>query len=538
MAIVGYDFSQKNFNVTLSEAESNGDVMNGSDMLKRSKDTAAMVPYWDLTDTIVDGIEALRKAETKYLPKFESEDDDTYDMRLSLTKFTNVYRDIIETLASKPFEEEITLVDDDEITPPAEIAELVEDVDGEGSTLTEFGNQVFFNGINSAIHWIMVDYPTNDDPAKKPKTKAQQKAAGIRPYWSHVIGRNVLSVQTKKIGGKTHFTYMKILEPQSEGYDGSIADHVRIFKRDEFGIVTWELWRKVHHDAQTVHQKFVRVEFGTLSIAVIPLVPFITGRREGRTFKILPAMQDAADLSRELYLQESGLKYAKTVSAYSMLVGKGVKPEKKGDKIVPLQIGPMKVLYAPPNAQGQNGEWGFIQPDPAVLTFLKTDIKETIQDLRELGKQPLTAQSGNLTVITTAVAAGKAKSAVGAWAFGLQNALENALVITMLWLGQKPGEKYDPAVDVYTEFDDVLDDGKDLDALGKARESGDLSRKTYWGELKRRRVLSPDFDPDKETEALLKETPGEDGGERDLPPPDDPAIEPGNVQPNPQPEKE
>jgi hypothetical protein len=521
-------------NAAISQAEINGNVKSGTELLTRSSDIASMMLYWDLTDTIIDGIVTLRENSTKYLPKFAGEDKDVYEMRLGLTKFTNVYRDIIESLSSKPFEEQVTLIDTDKIQPHEEIKKLIEDIDGDGANLTEFASQTFFNGIKSAIDWIFVDFPINDDETTKPKNQAEFKAAGLRPYWSHVIARNVIVAKTTFVGGKSMLSFMRILEPMTDNGDGIPADHVRVFQRDNQGNINWELWKKVLHHANLTEQKFVLVQSGVLSINVIPLVPFITGRREGRTFKFLPALQDAADLSLELYLQESGLKYAKTVSAYAMLVGEGVKPEKEGGKIVPLNIGPMKVLYAPPNAQGQNGTWKFIQPEASVLTFLKEDIKETKEDLRELGRQPLTAQSSNLTTISAAAASGKAKSAVSAWALGLKNALENALGVTMLWFGQEPGDGvtgYKPEVDVYTEFDDVLDDGKDLTALKDARTGGDLSRKTYWLELKRRRVLSAEFDAEKEKIALLDDVPGEDGGINDnLPPKRNPEIQPGKAE--------
>jgi hypothetical protein len=148
------------------------------------------------------------------------------------------------------------------------------------------------------------------------------------------------------------------------------------------------------------------------------------------------------------------------------------------------------------------------------MEFLQKKNNETKQDLRELGRQPLTAQSGNLTVITTAVAAGKARSAVGAWALQLKDAIENALVITAKWLKK---DDYDPEINVYTDFDNFADGGADLAELGSARRAGDLSQETYWYELRRRKVLSPEFNAEKEREKLLEEIPG-DG---DLENPDD-----------------
>ena len=123
--------------------------------------------------------------------------------------------------------------------------------------------------------------------------------------------------------------------------------------------------------------------------------------------------------------------------------------------------------------------------------------------MRELGRQPLTAMSTQLTTVTTSIAAGKAKSAVTAWSYGLKDALENALLITMKWMGID----YEPEINVYTGFDNVLDDGSDIEELGKARERGDISVETYWDELKRRKILSPEFDIEEERKRLLDEIP-------------------------------
>jgi hypothetical protein len=169
------------------------------------------------------------------------------------------------------------------------------------------------------------------------------------------------------------------------------------------------------------------------------------------------------------------------------------------------------VLYGVPDGAGGAGEWKFIEPTANSMEFLKKSIDSTKQDLRELGRQPLTALSSQLTTVTTSIAAGKAKSAVTAWALGLKDALENALLITMKWMNVQ----YEPEVNVYTGFDNVMDDGSDLEALGKARERGDLSQETYWAELKRRKVLSPEFKAEDEFKRILNEMPS---GETDIMP--------------------
>lgn len=474
---------------------------------ERDSDSNWMLDYWDLADDIVEGYKAIKARGTRYLPKFADEQQMDYDTRLHHTKFTNVFRDIIESLAAKPFEEEITLVVEKDATTheekplPDNIAEFGEDVDGAGNNLTSFAATTFFNGIGSAIDWIYVDYPKVD--ATIIKTQADMKASGIRPFWSHVLGRNVLSAKSQVINGKETLVYMRILEPGT-------PNHIRLFERADDGTITFGLFEeKISADGKK--KTYILIDNGVITIGVIPLVPFITGRRDGRTFKFFPPMRDAADLQIELYQQESGLKFAKTMTAYPMLAANGMNPDVDATGAPKrLAVGPNKVLWSKRDGAGNFGTWSYVSPDAACLTFLKEDIKETMDQLRELGRQPLTAQSGNLTVITTAFAAGKSRTAVGAWALRLQNALENAMLLTCLWLGIKDSD-YEPEIEIFDDFDDfTTDQASDLSALQFARTNKDLSHKNYLRELKRRNTLRPDLDDDENAAQLLEEVPNLD----------------------------
>ena len=495
-------------------------TVEADEIMRRAPDIAAMVPYWDMTDDIVEGYDAVKNAGKKYLPQFVDEEKEDYDLRLELTKFTNVYRDIVEGLAAKPFEEEITFIEGDGKKTPEELKEFAENVDGAGNNMTVFASLTMFNGVNSAIDWLFVDYPTVDK--ERIKTKADQKQAGIRPFWSHVLGRNILEAKTRIVNGKQVLSYIRIFEPGV-----TQADCVRVFQLGDDNKVVWELYKKIPNK-----KKFVLVNGGTLSIPVIPLVPFITGRRDGVTFKIFPAMRDAADLQIKLYQSESALEYISNLAGYPMLAANGMRPEMMADGKTPkkLKRGPSRVLWGIPDGNGNAGSWTYVEPSAQSMEFLEKKNTNTKQDLRELGRQPLTANSGNLTVITTAYAAGKSKSAVSAWALALKDTLENAFMITCMYMGITD---YEPEINVYTEFDEFMDGNSDVEALGKARENGDLSQETYWSELKRRKVLSPEFDAEDERKRLLEEVPADDtnldiNSDDDL----DPNATPGNVSRN------
>lgn len=451
-----------------------------------ASDILTMVPYWQKVTDILGGLDYIRMGREDYLPKFPKEEEEDYKFRLSLSKFTNIYRDVLEGLATKPFEEEITLIGGKSI--PREISNFIENVDGSGTHLSQFSALTFFNGINYALDWIFIDYPITDN---KILNQAEARKMGIKPFWSHVLAKNVLVVKTEIVGSEEVLSYIKIREPAILLEE----EKIRVFERDG-DLVTW-----------TVYKEGLIVDTGVLSIPVIPLVPFITGRRDGKTWKFFPVMQDAADLQITLYQNETQLEYVKTLAGYPMLAANGMRPEKKANgEPKPVAIGPGRIMYGLPDGAGNHGEWKFIEPSANSLEFLKKDIAQTKQDLRELGRQPLTALSTQLTTTTTSIAAGKARSAVTAWALSLKDTLENALVITAMFMNIS----YEPEVNVYTGFDNVLDDGSDLDTLNAARDRGDLSQETYLFELKRRKVLSPEFKYEDEVKRILNEIPSEE----------------------------
>ena len=475
------------------------------DLLERTPDIEAMVPYWDMVTDIIEGEEAIKNGGIKYLPKFPDENDRDYDFRLSVGKFTNIYRDTLEGLATKPFQDEVTVVGE---STDSEIKAFTEDVDGCGNNLSTFAALTFFNGINYAIDWIFIDYPTVENGSSL--SIAQAKARNLRPYWRHILAKNVLQVNSYMKGSKEIISYFRYQEPSY----GNEPIRVRVYQ-EEYDIdgnkhIMWHLYEKL--DKPTPDgDELKEIANGEMSIDFIPVVPFITGRRDGNRFKFYPAMKDAATLQISLYRDESALQYIKTLACYPMLATDGIKPKTDG-KGVPekVRVGPNTVLYGCELKNGGGGTWKYVEPQANSLEFLKKDIDKTKQDLRELGRQPLTALSSQLTTVTTSIAAGKAKSAVTTWALALKDCLENALLYTMLWKQKEVPNDKQPEVNVYTGFDNVLEDGSDLEQLGKARERHDISLETYWEELKRRKILSAEFTAERERKRLLEDIPVEE----------------------------
>lgn len=491
-----------------------------------SRDYEAMLPYWEKIEAILGGAEAMRDAGgtaatsiNPYLPKFSEERWKRYRERRQFCKFTNIFGDIVSGLAAKPFSKKVDLVDKEDVSPS--YAKLVEDVDGRGNNLHVFAAETFYHGIAYAVDWVLVEYTrARPRPDGRPLTLEDQgpKGQNLKPYWVRIPATRMLAVESNTVRGREIFTHARIKETVTRriGFEEEVIERVRVLNREpiedglgrviDYAPATWELWEQ--QSGRRGKTTWERIDGGEITIGEIALVPFSAGRRLGASWTWAPPMRDAADLQIEHFQEESALKHIKHLTAFPMLAGNGIEPalDAAGDP-KPVEIGPQAVLYARPiigETSVTHGEWKFIEPTAESLKFLADQVEETERQLRELGRQPLTASAG-ITVVQAAMASQKASSAAQAWAWALKDALEQALRFTALWLKEDPAAA--PAVFVHTDFAIETADEQGPPALIEARKNGDLSRRTLWGELQRRAILSRDFDAEAEEKALEEEAP-------------------------------
>lgn len=475
-----------------------------SDMLATSGDYAAMLPYWQRVADITEGVEALRRRPRVYLPQFPNESAKNYAYRNANSKFSDIFSDIVESLSSKPFSREVGLANE---SVQERVAAVVEDADRTGNHLHVFAQDVFHAGIANAIDWILVDHTK----APATNTVAEERKAGSRPYLVRIPALNMLAVYSGMHAGREVFTYAKIDETRTvvKGGKEMVVPRVRILARDEltgkdgevvgYGHPRFEVWEKpAGADAWAL------VDQGALSIAEIPLVPFFTGRRKPGTWQITTPLKRVADLQIEHYQQETNLKSAKELTAFPVFKGEGVSPPVDAEgKPVSIPLGPSTMLWAPLNDNGHHGSYGILEISATSLQFLSAEIDKTEAQMRELGRQPLTSGTSGITQVAAAFASQRSASAVQAWAFLLKDALEKSLRYAAQWMG----DTLEPVVYVHTDFAIELGADKAPELLAQMKKDGDLSLATLWDELKRRAILSPEFNADDEAHRLLDEVP-------------------------------
>jgi hypothetical protein len=258
----------------------------------------------------------------------------------------------------------------------------------------------------------------------------------------------------------------------------------------------YEIWERI--SGEDWHQ----TGGGEITLGEIPLVAFYTGRRRPGTWIVSTPMSRVADLQVEHFQQETNLKLAKENTAFPMFTAEGVTPpvDEHGNP-VSVPVGPSTVLYAPPDRDGKHGTWGVIEPSATSLAFLAAERDRTEQQMRELGRQPLTAGTAGLTQVAAAYASQRASSAIQAYVYNLKDCLEKAMRYAAQWLGLD----IEPEIRIDTDFAINIGDDKAPELLWQMAQGEDafISRQQFLAEMKRRGILMPEYDYDADMELIL-----------------------------------
>lgn len=433
-----------------------------------------------LPRTLLGGTTAMRAAETTFLPQHKNEHKDVYTARLASTFLYNGFQETVKAQASKMYQKPIVLGKD----IPPEIATLCDDIDGQGSALTPYMLDVTENGFTDGIAYIFVDMPKVNVGA----TLEDQRAAGIRPYWSLIKANDVKGWRYATINGKTVLTQLRIYECTSEA-DGEFGERhverVRVLFRGGF-----RLYEKQRDEKGNV--KWVLIDKGTTSWSDITVVPVYVNRTG--FFEGSPPLTSLAEMNCEHWQSSSEQRYALSFGRFAMLALMGVKETKD------VTVGPSKVIGLP-----SGGDAKYIEPTGAAITSGKEDIEAIEKRMQGAGMELRVENAGSVTATAASIDSNESNAGLKAVAKGIESAINQALAFTAMMLQIKTGGGH---VEVYDEFAEPPPEG-DTSVLQSMRNTRDLSRATFWKEMQRRHVLDDDFDADDEAKLLDAEGPTE-----------------------------
>ena len=463
--------------MTNSVAEASEDSARGSDKLAKVR-------------TLRGGVEAMRAAGEKYLPKEERETDTDYDDRKSRSWLLPSLDKAVENVADQIFAKEVQLDED----VPDVIADLEVNITNDGRNLNTFAREVCEDGVEAGVSFIFVDCPRKPDEM----TVAEQQAMNFRPYMTLVKAEDVLGWKTETVNNITELAQVRILETVTEDdpedrFKQEHISQVRVLTREE-GRVTVELWRQSDKSGWQLHDEFV------VDIPEITLVPFYTNRTGFMTG--LPPLENLADLNIAHWQSASDQRNILHTARVPLLFLKGMSADE-------IKSAANSALYS--TADNADAKW--VEHSGKAIEAGQNDLKHLEQSMAVLGLQLMMPKPGTATATGEALDTAKANTPLAMIANSLKDSLETALGYMAQYMGLDEGG----SVAVNTDFGVNLLGQADLQFLLNARNTGQISHATFIKECKRRNVLMDGIDAEDEQERLEDEIPErEDLAEVDL----------------------
>lgn len=444
---------------------------------------------WHLVRSLFNGTAAMRRAGKRYLPQEPGESEDSYKNRLSRSVLFNAFRKTITDMAGRIFAKEVALGDG----ASSDFKSWIENIDLAGRHLNTFAMDVFTDGMQTGIAHIIVEMPN----AVEGETRASAAAKGVRPYLVHVKAEDVIGWRSGFIDGKQQLTMLRIreeVEIPAGDYDVECIEQIRVYLPGAY-----EIWRK----KDGARDEWVLFDAGPRGIMEIPISTFYAERTE--FMEANPPLKDLADLNVCHWQSQSDQRNILHVARVPILFGAGFAED------MTLNVGAGTFT----RASDPGAKLSYVEHSGAAISSGLEDIKMLEFQMQTQGLQLLVNDPGQSATgeIRDDV---KENSRLAKIAFNLKDALENAMV----WMAVLSGNGNDgPEVLVNTDFGITARGSQDLTILLNAVNAGQISRETFWHELMRRGVLSPEFDPDMEAETI------------DMQAPDMADIPPGNDNP-------
>jgi hypothetical protein len=252
-----------------------------------------------------------------------------------------------------------------------------------------------------------------------------------------------------------------------------------------------ELWRQVTLPKAGGEEWQVWDQW-VMDISEIPLVTFYSDRTGFMTGK--SPILDLVDLNIRHWQSSSDQINVLTVARFPMLGASGMSGEEdNGTKTV---VGPKQILYCP----DPNGKYYYVEHTGAAINAGRTDLNDLVDQMRVYGANFTKKRTSRETATAANIDSAEATSPLQDVTNRFNDALAIAMYYVALWQGKK---SMTGKATASTEF--TSSDPAELMSLEGARMRGDLARKPYLDELKRRGILNDEFDMEANEIALRYE---------------------------------
>lgn len=490
-----------------------------------------MEPARTKIDDVLAGTEHMRQLAHQsqtYLPRIDAEEPEDYTARVEMSVLHGGLARAVGQVSGKPFAKDVVLKGEGELAEPLNAIE--DDVDGQGTNLTQFARQMVEDAASYGLAHFLVDHPTMPEGGR-----TREDFAEVRPRWLRVHPRNLIGWTWVKLPtGELKLTSIRMRERATKevGDWGQIeVDRVRVwrapFLTSQFDLLDEEGKKLVataaengdldeqaltemftvfeHPGVWELHERvegtddFVMVERDTHTYPGVPLVTIYfkkTGFLEAK-----PPFETVCDLNIAHWQSASRGRFYLDFIRLGILFGKGL-DQKQVDEGIRLGPGRLNATT------DSDADMKYVEHGGAAVKAGVDDEERLEQAMREQSMEPFVRRTGNLTATSHAIDDAKSTTDIQAWIRATEKGLKEGYEVSARWREQDrvpPTLPDDFGVDVFSEFGLSMRMETDLAELREDRKLRVITRKRYLIERQRRGLYAADMDIEAEIEEVEEE---------------------------------
>lgn len=436
-----------------------------------------MLPAWQINDALMGGTLEMRKQGQTYLPMWPKEYGEDYAQRLSVATLLPAYEETIRQDTGRVFAEPMAFGEN----VPDEILALMDNVDLEGTRMDVWAQQFFSLGLQYGLVHALIDFPRIDE-GRRPRTVAEQRALGARPYVTMINPQQIIGWKTETINGKVVLVDLRISEVVT--LDEADYSQVRVTQIRHITPGRVEIWRQ--HSKDTSVQSWHIFDEWETTHKSIPLVSFYT--KKTGFMRGTPPLLNMAMLNIKHWQSQSEQDNILHVARVPILSVYGLA---EGEQ---LTIGSSTAIrFSDKTQQGVE----YTEHTGSAIGAGETSIEKLEAQMRMAGAKLLRAEnSSTKSVDQTTQEVMQENSPLYTMSSSLEDAIDNILQVMADWMGLPEGGN----VDVRTELDVkaiTLDSEaaktvmalhqsgeiRDIDAVRNLQQLGFIDPDAKWAEV-------------------------------------------------------
>lgn len=434
-----------------------------------------LVNYAEELDLVFDVWNDLKDRVSFYIKQEYKEPTTAYRDRLSRSRFDNRFEPAIRGHAG--LLSSFTLNDD----VAASIVENTNNIDNQGNSLHTFFNEADQMVLRDGWCGIYVDFPKFDAQIQSQEDFLRSDR---RPYLVAIDCRNILNWRTSDINGEQFLEEVVIRETRLEPH-GRFGQKEAIYYR----VLTpgaYEVFQIVSN--QNGNWQLIKKEEGETSLSRIPLVYYSVSQSE--LFAAKPPLLNLARLNIEHFQKRSQLNEVLRKCNLPVPVRKGlIKNATDLKSAPPVVIGPNSAIDIP-----VDGDFYFAEPSGAAIEWTKKDIADLEVAMDRLSLAFLTGGESNKTATEVLLNTAQTSASLKGMQIRKASAIEQ---IFSYWAGYT-GEENGGTVVIDASILQLPLSPEQTNRLESLAQTGFISQETLLSELKIGKVLSANFDIQKE----------------------------------------